>query len=167
MERVPSRIAIARTLVRVSRGVLRAYTPATQYPKEATWPTSASSPTTRSSPPVPERPARGRRRRTRTGTTPTRPTGTAPTATPTSRIRASGEALRRCVEPIDAADFLADYWEQQPLVVADVERLVCSGSLRYPAFRLVKEGGQIGLGEYTTDLPWRPHAFTGSADPDR
>jgi hypothetical protein len=31
----------------------------------------------------------------------------------------------------------------------------------------VKEGGQIGLAEYTTDLPWRPHAFTDSADPDR
>jgi cupin superfamily protein len=89
--------------------------------------------------------------------------------------------LARCVEPIDAAEFLAEYWEQQPLAVprsepgrfddlisaADVERLVCSGSLRYPAFRLVKEGGQIGLSEYATDVPWRPHAFTGSADPDR
>ena len=31
----------------------------------------------------------------------------------------------------------------------------------------MKEGGQIGLAEYTTDLPWRPHAFTDSADPDR
>jgi hypothetical protein len=31
----------------------------------------------------------------------------------------------------------------------------------------VKEGGQIGLSEYATDLPWRPHGFTGSADPDR
>jgi hypothetical protein len=39
--------------------------------------------------------------------------------------------------------------------------------LRYPAFRLVKEGGQINLPEYTTDLNWRPEAFTGVADPDR
>ncbi|HZO62331.1 MAG TPA: cupin domain-containing protein [Gaiellaceae bacterium] len=31
----------------------------------------------------------------------------------------------------------------------------------------MQEGGQIALGDYTTDLPWRPHAFTGSADPDR
>jgi hypothetical protein len=79
------------------------------------------------------------------------------------------------------AEFLAEHWEQRPLAVprseegrfddllsvADVERLVCSGGLRYPAFRLVKEGGQIEVGEYTTDLPWRPHAFTGTADPDR
>jgi hypothetical protein len=49
----------------------------------------------------------------------------------------------------------------------DVERLVCSGSLRYPAFRLVKEGGQIALPEYASDLRWRPQAFTGAADPDR
>jgi hypothetical protein len=31
----------------------------------------------------------------------------------------------------------------------------------------VREGGQIGLGEYTSDLPWRPDPFTGTADPDR
>jgi hypothetical protein len=31
----------------------------------------------------------------------------------------------------------------------------------------VKEGGQVGLSEYTTDLNWRPEAFTGVADPDR
>jgi hypothetical protein len=89
--------------------------------------------------------------------------------------------LARCVEPIDVAGFFAEYWEQQPLAVArdepgryddlisvaDVERLISSGGLRYPAFRMVKEGGQIGLPAYTTDLPWRPHAFTGTVDPDR
>jgi hypothetical protein len=91
------------------------------------------------------------------------------------------KALARCVEPIDVAEFLAEHWEQQPLAVprseegrfddllsvVDVERLVCSGGLRYPAFRLVQEGGMIGLSEYSTDLPWRPDAFTGTADPDR
>ena len=44
---------------------------------------------------------------------------------------------------------------------------MCSGGLRYPAFRMVKEGGLIALGEYASDLPWRPHPFTGTADPDR
>ena len=53
------------------------------------------------------------------------------------------------------------------LSVADVERLVCSGGLRYPAFRLVKEGGMIPLREYTTDLAWRPDPFTGTAEPGR
>jgi hypothetical protein len=48
-----------------------------------------------------------------------------------------------------------------------VERLVCSGGLREPAFRLVKEGGRIGRSEYASDLNWRPEAFTGVADPER
>jgi Cupin superfamily protein len=32
---------------------------------------------------------------------------------------------------------------------------------------MVREGGQIGLSEYTTDLNWRPEPFSGVADPDR
>jgi ribosomal protein L16 Arg81 hydroxylase len=90
-------------------------------------------------------------------------------------------ALARCVEPIDAAAFLADLWEQQPLAVpraeegrfddllsvADVERLVSSGGLRTPGLRLVQEGGTIAESSYTTDISWRPKTFTGVVDPDR
>jgi bifunctional lysine-specific demethylase and histidyl-hydroxylase NO66 len=47
--------------------------------------------------------------------------------------------------------------------VSDVERLVCSTAIRYPAFRLVREGGQLDVGAYTADVPWRP-AFTKTAD---
>lgn len=46
----------------------------------------------------------------------------------------------------------------------DAERLVCSGVLRYPAFRLVKEGSKLSVRDYATDLPWRPAPFTGTAD---
>jgi lysine-specific demethylase/histidyl-hydroxylase NO66 len=49
---------------------------------------------------------------------------------------------------------------------ADVERLVCSTGLRYPAFRLVREGGQLDVGAYTADVPWRP-PFTAAADVPR
>jgi hypothetical protein len=48
-----------------------------------------------------------------------------------------------------------------------VERLVCSGGLRSPGFRLVKAGEQLAAREYTTDIPWRPSSFTGAADVDR
>lgn len=48
-----------------------------------------------------------------------------------------------------------------------MERLVCSGSLRFPGFRLVREGGQIPLSAYTTDISWRPVPLSGTADPDR
>jgi hypothetical protein len=119
---------------------------------------------------------------TATATTPTTPTGTTPTGETTQTATTQAEsALARCLAPVDAADFLAEHWERKPLLVerdeprrfadllstADVERLVCSGGLRFPAFRVVKEGAQIPLPEYTTDLSWRPKPFTGTADPER
>jgi cupin superfamily protein len=85
------------------------------------------------------------------------------------------------VEPVEAGVFLAGYWEQKPLAVhreepdrfrdllslEDVERLICSSALRFPAFRLVREGAQIDPAEYTSDLSWRPQPFTGTIDVDR
>ena len=49
---------------------------------------------------------------------------------------------------------------------ADVERLVCSTAIRYPAFRLVREGGQLAVGSYTSDVSWRP-PFAATADVPR
>ena len=49
----------------------------------------------------------------------------------------------------------------------NVERLVCDTGLRYPAFRLVKAGEQIALGDYTTDVPWSPQPFSRTADVHR
>jgi ribosomal protein L16 Arg81 hydroxylase len=98
-----------------------------------------------------------------------------------TRVRSTTGALARCVEPVAADEFLDRYWEHEPLAVAraedgrfddllsvvDVERLVCSGGLRFPAFRLVTAGAQIPLPQYASDLSWRPSAFTGTADPGR
>ncbi len=50
------------------------------------------------------------------------------------------------------------------LSLKDVERILCSGGLRHPAFRLVKAGERIELGDYTTDIPWRPVPFAGAID---
>jgi lysine-specific demethylase/histidyl-hydroxylase NO66 len=94
---------------------------------------------------------------------------------------ASPAQLDRIVEPKSGEDFLAEDWEQRPLVVtraepgrfddllsvADVERLVCSSGIRYPAFRLVKEGAPVPLSTYTVDVPWTPRPFTGTADVQR
>jgi ribosomal protein L16 Arg81 hydroxylase len=104
--------------------------------------------------------------------TPTRARQTAP---------ASSAQLDRIVEPKSGEEFLTEDWEQRPLVVrrdepgrfddllsvADVERLVCSTGIRYPAFRLVKEGEPIPLSTYTVDVPWTPRPFTGTADVQR
>ncbi|MET1009442.1 MAG: cupin domain-containing protein [Gaiellaceae bacterium] len=91
--------------------------------------------------------------------------------------RSAEAALARCLDPVSADTFFAEHWEQRPLVVprdepgrfddllseADVEQLVCSTAIRYPAFRLVREGGQLDVGSYTADIPWRP-AFTKAVD---
>ena len=49
----------------------------------------------------------------------------------------------------------------------EVERLVFSGGLRFPGFRLVKAGEQLATSDYTVDIPWRPSGFTGTADVDQ
>ena len=103
-----------------------------------------------------------------------------PTRTTATRRNASRAALARCLDPVDAETFLAEHWEQRPLVVprgepgrfddllseADVERLVCSTAIRYPGFRLVREGSQIPVGAYTSEVPWRP-PFTGTVNVPR
>jgi hypothetical protein len=106
------------------------------------------------------------------------PTRTSVPRTP--RASATG-ALARCVEPTTVEEFLDEHWEQRPLVrlrdggasfddllsEADVERLVTSGELRHPAFRLVKAGEKLRLADYSTDIAWRPSAFRGVADAER
>ncbi|HEX2110709.1 MAG TPA: cupin domain-containing protein [Gaiellaceae bacterium] len=113
-------------------------------------------------------------------TTPTRSILPAP-ATRTSSTRPESGALARCVEPLSAEEFLADWWEDRPLVVerggkarfddllsvADLERLVTRGALRHPAFRLVKAGERISVRDYTVDVPWRPEAFAKTLDVER
>ena len=97
------------------------------------------------------------------------------------RGAAHDAALARCLEPHAADEFLEAFWETRPLLVkrdepgrfddllseADLEAMVCSGGLRYPAFRLVKAGTRLDPRAYTLDVPWRPTAFTRTADVDR
>jgi JmjC domain len=108
-------------------------------------------------------------------------TRTTPTPTRTPTIRRSTSALSRCIEPTNEHDFLERVYECEPLAVAraepgryddllsvdDVERILCSGGLRHPAFRLVKAGERLEPGDYATDVPWRPAAFTGTIDVPR
>ena len=110
--------------------------------------------------------------------TQTTPTRTTPTRTTPRRSStpASPAALERAVEPLAVETFRDEHWERAPLVVPraeegrfddllsvrDVERLVTETGLRAPAFRLVKAGETVA--GYTTDVPWRPSAFTGVAD---
>jgi len=106
------------------------------------------------------------------------PTTRTPTLTPATT---PASALARALEPLTAEEFLAEIWERRPLHVPravpgrfddlfsaeDAERLICDGGLRLPGFRLVKAGERLHPSTYTTDLSWRPSAFTGVAEVDR
>ena len=99
-----------------------------------------------------------------------------PTETTPTRTTPSPSALERAIAPVETERFLAEHWEQKPLVVPrgeegrfddllsarDVERLITETGIRTPGFRLVNEGATVS--GYTTDLAWRPAAFTGVAD---
>ena len=99
-----------------------------------------------------------------------------PTETTPTRTTPSPSALERAIAPVETERFLAEHWEQKPLVVPreeegrfddllsarDVERLITETGIRTPGFRLVKAGATVS--GYTTDLAWRPAAFTGVAD---
>lgn len=94
---------------------------------------------------------------------------------------AASGALARCIEPVRAQKFLDEYWETKPLLVprdeegrfldllsiGEVERRVADGGLRWPAFRVVKEGEKIVLADYAEDIPWSPKPFTGAARVER
>ena len=96
-------------------------------------------------------------------------------------VTGRASSLARSIDPVSAEEFLAEHWERKPLVVGrdeedrftdllsvtDVERLLCSGGLRHPAFRLVKAGEKLDLGSYTRSIPWRPAPFTATAEVGR
>jgi hypothetical protein len=98
-----------------------------------------------------------------------------------SDVGTASGALARCIEPVEARRFLDEYWETKPLLVprdeegrfldllsiAEVERRVADGGLRWPAFRVVKEGEKIVLADYAEDVPWSPKPFTGTARVER
>lgn len=108
------------------------------------------------------------------------PTRTVRTAIPTAATR-SQSALSRSIGPVEAERFFGEYWERKPLLVprdeegrfhdlltiAEVERRVAAGGLRHPAFRVVKEGATIRLGDYAEDIPWTPTSFSGTARVER
>ena len=88
-------------------------------------------------------------------------------------------ALSRCTG--DAAAFLEEVWGRRALlsraaapegfgdllILDDVDRLLSSTSLRTPAFRLVKAGGQIPEAAYTRSGTTGSRPVSGMADPSR
>lgn len=116
----------------------------------------------------------------------TPPTRVIPATTPRSELDAPAatrapDALDLTLDPVSTQQFFDEHCERRPLVVAraeaerfdsllsdeDVERLICESAIRTPAFRLVKDGAQLPLSSYTTDIAWRPGSFSGTVLVDR
>jgi ribosomal protein L16 Arg81 hydroxylase len=97
--------------------------------------------------------------------------------TPPSASRNGAGAAALTLAPVGLDAFLEDHWDRRPLLVqrdepgrfdavisqAELERIVCTGGIRTPAFRLVRDGVQLPLSTYTQDIPWRPGSFSGTA----
>ena len=85
------------------------------------------------------------------------------------------------IAPVEPARFFAEFWEKRPLVIsrqspdyysdlcslADVDRILSSTDLRYPAIRLVRHGPDLPTNAYTRDLRSRRFVFAGVGDTDR
>lgn len=91
------------------------------------------------------------------------------------------ESLSRLVAPLTAARFLQEHWEQKPLVhldcgrrrfddlltLDDVDFAVTTTDMRYPQFRMVKDGEPLPLTSYTRPTRGASGEAARAADPAR
>jgi ribosomal protein L16 Arg81 hydroxylase len=89
--------------------------------------------------------------------------------------------FKRCIDPLDLGTFFSDYWEKKPLIISRaqsnyfgdllsleaVDTILTSTNLRVPGFRLVRQGSQIPIREYTTSVSMSPSAFDELIDADK
>ncbi len=84
-------------------------------------------------------------------------------------------SLAELLTPIDKDEFLATSWERRPLVVArgrpdyyagvltldDVDQLLFTRELHYPAVRLAKVGASFSPASFTENVAWGSRTFDG------
>lgn len=87
----------------------------------------------------------------------------------------------RLIGPVEVDQFFSEYWEKKPLIISrnqpdfyaallslsDVDNIITSKQLRFPAIGLVKGGVRIPPSQYTSDLPWGNNTFTGVINVDK
>lgn len=85
------------------------------------------------------------------------------------------------LHPISTVEFFSGYWESQPLLVrrddvgfyeglltnGDLEQIISTADLRYPAIRLSKNGSYYPPHAYTTDVTLGRLTFDGVPDVNR
>lgn len=94
-------------------------------------------------------------------------------------MEASLQELASLLAPISLAQFFAEYWETQPLVVKSsdrnrydrlmtrraLEEVISYSNLRYPAIKLAKDGRFFSPETFTSDVEVGTCTFSGVADP--
>jgi ribosomal protein L16 Arg81 hydroxylase len=97
------------------------------------------------------------------------------------KAQASRFDLERVLHPVKTANFLEDYWEKQPLLLAredagyydslfslrDLDYIISSTDLRFPAVRMVKEGQSIPLARFAEDVAWGNDVYQGTIIPEK
>lgn len=90
-------------------------------------------------------------------------------------------ALDRVLNPILKEDFFLNYWESKhfhlyrndPLYfnnlvsINDIDSYISRNDLRYPAIRMVKDGGELPLDEYSTILNFGRYSSPGLLNGDK
>lgn len=96
-------------------------------------------------------------------------------------MRTNAFDLPSLLHPTAVAEFFDGYWERKPLVIhrndatfyeslltnRDLENIISTSDLRYPAIRLSKDGSYYPPHAYTTDLTVGRLTFQGVADVNR
>ena len=95
--------------------------------------------------------------------------------------RPTASQLEKLLAPVTLEEFFARYWEREVLYIkredarayeelltlADVERLVATGGLRYPALQLSRDGGFLPPEAFCKDVRAGGVVFSGVPDLDR
>ncbi len=89
-------------------------------------------------------------------------------------------SLADLISPLSTQEFFSEYWEKKPLrlsrgepgfygdvlTLSDVDSLLASGHLQYPAIRLVRDGEELDRRSYLETVPWGSSAFADVAIPE-
>ncbi|MBI3443391.1 hypothetical protein HY008_01845 [Candidatus Woesebacteria bacterium] len=87
----------------------------------------------------------------------------------------------RLISPVEVDTFFREYWEKKPLIISrnqsdyyaelltlnDVDNIITSRQVRFPAIGLVKDGVRLPPSQFTSDIPWGNNAFTGVINVDK
>lgn len=89
--------------------------------------------------------------------------------------------LARVIYPVEAGTFFAEYWEKKPLLLTrqeanyydtlfsmgDLDYIISSTDLRFPAVRMVKDGQSIPLARFAEDVAWGSDVYQGTIIPEK